>query len=262
MENRQSPTGIPLGCYSIADKMDSEPNITIEENDKRTLAEYVGCICRFIIAGDNSDVDTKPFPIFSKHFIVLFGFTNISQFAPNFSPANLRECVVFPPFLLHLPKMLDSNIELSGHLMSFILNLLLYSASYEEPTGETMPTVSLVHLQPELRCAWLESLLVALYKHDLNTMADTNLQTKILHITLLTLHNSIHECTLRREVALQGYARVKVGRSLARGHETKFSKAGFFFVVYLCTKFPILNFFLYFDRKNNFFYSLKSNQNL
>lgn len=230
MENRQSPTGIPFGCYSIAEKMEDKPNTTIEENDKRTLAEYVGCICRFIIAGDNSEVDTKPFRIFSKHFFVLFGFTNISQFAPNFSPANLRECVVFAPFLLHLPKMLDSNIELSGHLISFILNLLLYSASDEEPAGETMPTVSLIHVQPELRCAWLESLLVALYKHDLNTMADTNLQTKILHITLLTLQNSIHECTLRREVALQGYARGKHGRSLARGHEPKFSKAGFLFL--------------------------------
>lgn len=47
-----------------------------------------------------------------KKVNVFFGFMpNMGSFSPNMSPEDLRNLVIFPTFMIHLPKILDKAIQ-------------------------------------------------------------------------------------------------------------------------------------------------------
>jgi hypothetical protein len=49
-------------------------------------------------------------------------------------------------------------------------------------------------LDTALQTSWLESVLILLYKYDINSQADNNSMMQILHICLSILRNGNHDC--------------------------------------------------------------------
>ena len=123
----------------------------------------------------------------------------MGSFAPDISPQNLRESIIFSPFLLHLPQLLDKSIPIAKSFMQLILNLLIFCPANERPDVSNIPIYSISLLHPTLQSSWLESVLILLYKYDMNSQADNTSLMQILHICLSILRNSNHECEETRQ---------------------------------------------------------------
>lgn len=80
-----------------------------------------------MIEDTGNDINTKTWILFTKQVHILFAFMpNMGSFSPDMSPKNLRESIIFSPFLLHLPQLLDKSINISKNFMQLILNLLIF----------------------------------------------------------------------------------------------------------------------------------------
>ena len=95
---------------------------------------------------------------------------NMGSFSPNMSPEDLRNLVIFPTFMIHLPKILDKAVQgifmtsfdliqrlidyftsieswilkVSKYFMQLILNLLIFCPANGRIDMSQIPTYSLV----------------------------------------------------------------------------------------------------------------------
>ena len=84
-------------------------------------------VCTFMIEDVTLDTSSKNWILIARQINNFFGFMqNLGSFSPAMTPDDLRQLIIFPTFLIHLPKILDNAIPVSKYFMQLILNLLIF----------------------------------------------------------------------------------------------------------------------------------------
>jgi hypothetical protein len=87
-----------------------------------------------------TECNGKVWMLFIKQINILFAFMpNMGSFAPELSPKDLRDLIIFTPFLMHLPQLLDKSMAISKHFMQVILNMLIFCPASERPDLSSTP---------------------------------------------------------------------------------------------------------------------------
>ena len=128
MEYRASPNGMTSSSSSLAVKLNSDFVFDRKKQDKESLAQLMGSVCTFMIGDVTLDTSSKNLVLIARQINNVFGFMqNLGSFSPAMTPSDLRRLVIFPTFLIHLPKILDNAIPVSKYFMQLILNLLIFA---------------------------------------------------------------------------------------------------------------------------------------
>ena len=126
-EYRSSTDGMTANSTSLAKKLNPSLVYNQKEQDKENIVQLMASVCNFMIEDTELDTSSKNWIMIARQIHVFFNFKpNMSSFSSKMTPQDLRQLVIFPTFLIHLPKILDKSIPVSKYFMQFILNLLIF----------------------------------------------------------------------------------------------------------------------------------------
>ncbi|XP_052767692.1 protein unc-79 homolog [Mya arenaria] len=211
--NRQQTSKFNLGNLSnsvfqggyLKEFTDEESNFAallqramdLEGVDRETVHQLVALLMKFMVKCNQENLledVQKTESIVLRHLNVLLGY-NQSEKSFSVPPYKLRTSAVFNSFLSGACFVLDRNFELGNKILSITLLLLHYGPSPQRYASDYQPpNYTLWYLEPHARTSWLQTLLVILYKYQINTSPISAIVQTLVRIVVNTIEAQHHHC--------------------------------------------------------------------
>uniref|UniRef100_A0A0N5B718 Ubiquitinyl hydrolase 1 n=1 Tax=Strongyloides papillosus TaxID=174720 RepID=A0A0N5B718_STREA len=171
--------------------------VDLENPERHTLYLIISLFCDFL-CNKNSSSDEKSSAkkqsMLLRHFNTLLGYSH-SEKCFIVPAVRLRKSAVCNAFLSGLPEILDCNLLIGNQMLLIIVQLLLHLPSPYYPMNQTdNDQYSLSLLTPLFRQAWLNTLILILYKYRFDNPPISDIIIKLINIILATLDLQCHTC--------------------------------------------------------------------
>ncbi|XP_033097176.1 protein unc-79 homolog [Anneissia japonica] len=166
--------------------------------DKETVHQLITLLMRFMAKAECSDDDqngsSKAMMTVIRHLYALVGFSKLDKLF-TIAPHQLRESSVFNAFIAGIAKVMDYNIKLGKKILPLVVELLKYCPSPQKtPHHRQHQDYTLFFLEPHCRQSWLMTILVILYKYDLDSMDLKSTLEVLIRICINTIEGHVHQC--------------------------------------------------------------------
>ncbi|XP_071963470.1 protein unc-79 homolog isoform X2 [Antedon mediterranea] len=164
--------------------------------DKETVHQLVTLLMRFMAESTEDDQhgSSKAMKTVLRHLYALLGFSKTEKLF-KIAPHQLRESSVFNAFIAGIAKVMDYNIKLGTKILPLVVELLKYCPSPQKtPHHRQHQDYTLFFLEPHCRQSWLMTILVILYKYDIDSADLKSTLEVLITICINTIEGHVHIC--------------------------------------------------------------------